>query len=198
MARPPSYSPVLTGEAVAVEATAADGSARVRALVEEHYDLVWRTLRHLGLNDATAEDGAQQVMCVLARRIHVVVPGAERQFLLSTAVRVASTLRRTARRRAKSSDHSIDKIVAATPSSEELLDERRAHETLARVLDTLPVDLRLVFVLYEIEELTTREIAQIVEVPHGTAVSRLRRAREAFEAIVWRMRAAGGKRGMER
>jgi RNA polymerase sigma-70 factor (ECF subfamily) len=197
MADPPCAA-ILTGEASAVERAAQDSSARVRAVVEEHYDLVWRTLRHLGLSDATAEDGAQQVMCVLARRIDAVVQGAERRFLLSTAVRVAATLRRTAKRRPESSDHEIEAIIAATPNSDELLDERRAYEALERVLGTLPPDLRVVFVLYEIEELTTREIAQALGVPHGTAMSRLRRAREAFEAIVRRMRAASGKRGMER
>ena len=59
---------------------------RVRALVDEHYDFVWRTLRYLGLTDADAEDAAQQVMCVLARRIADVErprqpdPGGKRGF----------------------------------------------------------------------------------------------------------------------
>ena len=86
-------------------------------------------------------------------------------------------------------------LVAATPSSEELLDERRAHELLRRVLDALPVDLRIVFVLYELEELTTGEIASMIGVPLGTAASRLRRAREAFLNIARRMQAASKGRG---
>jgi RNA polymerase sigma-70 factor, ECF subfamily len=193
--RDPPCATALAGEPSA-QVSAKDASeARVRALVEAHYDLVWRTLRHLGLSEATAEDGVQQVMCVLARRIDEVIPGTERRFLVSTAVRVASTLRRWARRHAESPVQEIDAIVASTPTSEELLDERRAHEVLQGILGALPDDLRVVFVLYEIEELTTREIAQAVGVPHGTAVSRLRRAREAFQAIVKRMQPAGRARG---
>jgi RNA polymerase sigma-70 factor, ECF subfamily len=190
MPNPPCASVMAAGHAPAVDGPATAASSRIRATVEEHYDLVWRTLRHLGLADATAEDGAQQVMCVLARRIDQVAPGAERSFLLSTAVHVASTLRRTARRRAEVTDEQIDALVASTPSSEDLLDERRAYEVLQRVIEAIPIDLRVVFVLYEIEELTTQEVALAIDVPQGTAASRLRRAREAFQAIVRRMQAA--------
>ena len=196
MPNPPCASVMATAHPAGIDGAAKDAPARIRATVEEHYDLVWRTLRHLGLTDATAEDGAQQVMCVLARRIDQVVPGSERRFLLSTAVRVASTLRRTAKRRAEVTDEGIDGLVASAPSSEDLVDERRTYEVLQRVIEAIPADLRVIFVLYEIEELTTREIALTMDVPHGTAVSRLRRAREAFEAIVRRMQAAeraGGK-----
>lgn len=181
--------------AAADNAAADVASARVRPLVEAHYDLAWRTLRNLGLDDATAEDGAQQVMCVLARRIEEITPGAERSFVLSTALRVAATLRRTARRHPESTDEDIDGLVASTPSSEELLDQRRAREMLQGVLAAMPIELRVVFVLFEIEELTTREIAAVIAIPHGTTVSRLRRAREVFEAIVRRMQAIESGRG---
>jgi RNA polymerase sigma-70 factor, ECF subfamily len=190
MADLPCVSGLAPADPVTADGAATDASARVRALVEEHYDLVWRTLRSLGVDDATAEDGAQQVMCVLARRIDEITPGVERRFVLSTALRVASTLRRAAKRRAETTDEDIDRLVASTPSSEELLDQRRAREVLQRVLEAMPSDLRVVFVLFEIEELSTREIARAIRIPHGTAVSRLRRAREAFEAVVRRMQAA--------
>jgi RNA polymerase sigma-70 factor (ECF subfamily) len=195
MSNLPYVSALAPADPAAADSAATDTSARVRAVVEAHYDLAWRTLRTLGLDDATAEDGAQQVMCVLARRIEEITPGAERSFVLSTALRVAATLRRTAKRRPESTDEDIDGLVAATPSSEELLDQRRAREVLQGVLDAMPIELRVVFVLFELEELTTREIAGIIAIPHGTTVSRLRRAREAFEAIVRRMQAVERGRG---
>jgi RNA polymerase sigma-70 factor (ECF subfamily) len=191
----PCVSALAPADSAAAHSASTDASARVRAVVEAHYDLVWRALRTLGLDDATAEDGAQQVMCVLARRIDEITPGVERSFVLSTAFRVAATLRRTAKRRAEATDEDIDDLVASTPSSEELLDQRRAREVLQRVLDAMPVELRVVFVLFEIEELSTREIAGAIGIPYGTAVSRLRRAREAFEAIVRRMQAVEKGRG---
>jgi RNA polymerase sigma-70 factor (ECF subfamily) len=61
----------------------------------------------------------------------------------------------------------------------------------------MPVELRLVFVLYEIEEMTTPAIAAAIGVPVGTVASRLRRARESFRAIVRRMQAAQPGRKVE-
>ena len=171
-----------------------EDAGRIRALVDGHYDFVWRTLRYLGLGEADAEDGAQQVMCVLARRLADVKPGAERPFLFSTATNVAATWRRTQRRHPET-EADLEALAATMPGTEELLDERRAHETLQRIIQAMPVELRLVFVLYEIEELTTPEIAAMIGVPAGTVASRLRRARETFQAIVKRVQAAQRARG---
>ncbi|HEY1695048.1 MAG TPA: sigma-70 family RNA polymerase sigma factor [Polyangiaceae bacterium] len=162
---------------------------RVRGVVEAQYDFVWRTLRTLGLGGADAEDAAQQVMCVLARRIDDVEAGAERAFLFSTATHVASTWRRTARRHPEDASDDLDTRSAPAPSVEDLLDRRRAYEVLERVLQAMPVELRIVFVLYELEEMTTPAIAEVIGVPVGTIASRLRRARESFQAIVKRMQA---------
>jgi RNA polymerase sigma-70 factor (ECF subfamily) len=57
------------------------------------------------------------------------------------------------------------------------------------VLDALDDDLRVVFVLAELEELTAPEIAGLIGVPLGTVASRLRRAREEFNKSVKRLRA---------
>jgi RNA polymerase sigma-70 factor (ECF subfamily) len=54
----------------------------------------------------------------------------------------------------------------------------------------MPMNLRQVFVLFELEELTTAEISSVLNVPKGTASSRLRRAREVFREIVLRISAA--------
>jgi RNA polymerase sigma-70 factor, ECF subfamily len=189
--------PELSG-AAAQEAPAVQSPAeRVRSLVEAHYDFVWRTLRYLGLRDADAEDAAQQVMCVLARRIADVEAGAERTFLFSTAANVAASWRRTARRHPEDAEEDLDAWAASAPTADELVDRRRAHEVLQRVLGAMPVELRLVFVLYEIEEMTIPAIATAIGVPVGTVSSRLRRARAAFQAIVKRLPAAQRTRGTE-
>ena len=61
-------------------------AARLRSALDRHYDFVWRTLRYLGVPDGDADDSAQQVFCVLARRIGDVVPGTEMAFLFKSAV----------------------------------------------------------------------------------------------------------------
>jgi RNA polymerase sigma-70 factor (ECF subfamily) len=164
--------------------------SRLRGIIDRHYDFVWRTIRYLGVANSGVEDAAQEVLCVLARRIDEIAPGSEMSFLFSTAVRVASNARRSARRQPDAADADVDALAAPLPNPEELLDELRAQEVLRDVLDTLPVDLRLVFVLFEIEELTLAEVAALLAIPGGTIASRLRRAREAFRSTVRRMQAA--------
>ncbi|MBK7399735.1 MAG: hypothetical protein IPJ34_26645 [Myxococcales bacterium] len=57
---------------------------------------------------------------------------------------------------------------------------------------TSPDDLRAVFVLYELEQETVPEIATTLALPVGTVSSRLRRARELFQAAVRRRAARNG------
>jgi RNA polymerase sigma-70 factor (ECF subfamily) len=178
---PPVAAPV--GDAMSPE-------RRLRELIDLHYDFVWRTVRYLRVPDSSLEDAAQQVLCILARRLQDVVPGAEKSFLYGTAVRVAKDLRRTAQRRPATPDPDLDAFVATDPGPEDLLARRRQHAELQRLLDALPDDLRMVFVLYEIEELTMAEIAQALEMSPGTVASRLRKARETFERLVARRRAS--------
>ena len=67
-----------------------------------------------------------------------------------------------------------------------LLEQKRHRELLDRILDTLTQDLRTAFVLFELEDLSVPEIAEVLEIPTGTVASRLRRAREQFGAALTR------------
>lgn len=178
------------GAAAPTAAAAISPERRLREIVDRHYDFLWRTVRYLGVPDASAEDAAQQVLCVVARRLNDVVPGAELSFLYGTAVRVAKDLRRSAHRHPATPDPDLDAFEAAGPNPEDLLARRRAHEELHKILATLPEDQRMVFVLYEIEELTMAEIARMLAMAPGTVASRLRKARDTFARIVERRGAA--------
>src|SRR5882724_12012118 len=72
---------------------------RLRALVNEHFELVWRTLRRLGVLVPDLDDAAQQVFLVVSRKLSVIELGKEKPFIFQTALRVASDARRTVRRR---------------------------------------------------------------------------------------------------
>ena len=167
------------------------GAAKLRALQNEHFEFLWRSLRRLGVPEADVDDAVQQVFLVAARR--EIQPGAERSFLFATALRVASHARRTLRRRRESGDEPPDQT-DVVPSPEELLDQRRARALLDEVLETLPLDVRAVFILFELEEMTVVEIAAMLGIPGGTASSRLRRGREMFQQAVARVRAQQGQR----
>jgi RNA polymerase sigma-70 factor (ECF subfamily) len=70
----------------------------------------------------------------------------------------------------------------ATDSQDEELEQRRAREKLAQVLERLDEDKRAVFVLYELEELTMPQVAEALGCPLTTAYSRLHAARKTVRA----------------
>jgi RNA polymerase sigma-70 factor (ECF subfamily) len=81
------------------------------------------------------------------------------------------------------------------PSQEELTDQLRARALMDRVLSEMPGELREVFVLFELEELSISEVADLLAIPIGTVGSRLRRAREEFQDKVRRIKAMHVHRG---
>jgi RNA polymerase sigma-70 factor (ECF subfamily) len=66
------------------------------------------------------------------------------------------------------------------------MEQRRARHLLDEILDGLELDVRTVFVLFELEELTAPEISELLGIPIGTVASRLRRAREDFRSELTR------------
>lgn len=162
-------------------------------MLDDSFDFVWRSLRRFGLTDDRADDAAQQVFLVASRKLHEIRPESERSFLYGTAMRVASDVRRSAvhRREVAHADPAGDQI-DPRPSAEELIDQRRARALLDDVLDAMDDDLRAVFVLFELEELPTAEIAGLLAIPSGTVASRLRRAREEFQVHIARIQKRRG------
>ena len=158
---------------------------RLERMFRAHHELVWRTLRRLGLGPEPAADATQQAFLIAAERLDDIRQGSERAFLFGTALRLARTAYRTGRRWQLEDD--MDHRADAGSRVEELVDRRRAVEVADRVLAQMDPTLLTVFVLFEIEGLSTPEIAELVGVPLGTAASRLRRAREAFRAAASRL-----------
>jgi RNA polymerase sigma-70 factor (ECF subfamily) len=146
--------------------------------VREHFAFVWRVLRRLGLAPADADDAAQKVMLVLARRLEDVREGSERAFLSRTAVFIAAKEKRAHRRARWGADVEETDLVDPRAAPDACLEQARARRTLDRILERLPDEQRVVFVLFEIEGLSQSEVAEVVGAPQGTVASRLRRARE--------------------
>jgi len=172
-------------------------SARFRRLFEHHFAFVWRTLRRLGVPDASLPDASQRVFWTASRRLSDFTDDRAPAFLFGTARRVAADFRRLHRRAVPTGDS--DAIAdAAVPTAEELVDQKRARELLDELLDALDDDLREVLFLQEGEGMTLSEIAELLDIPLGTAASRLRRAREEFRRLLKRRMAdmplAGGAR----
>jgi RNA polymerase sigma-70 factor (ECF subfamily) len=167
-----------------VSARGSADEASIRALVDEHFQYIWRLLRRFGLSRADADDATQQVFMVAARRANEIDEGRERTFLYGTALRVVANARRSERRRRETDDAELGEVPGGAGPPDQLLDDARARSRLDRLLGELAPELRRVLVLADIEGTTTREIAELEGIPAGTAASRLRRARAEFRALV--------------
>lgn len=191
----PDVRPTLDSDnvpsGVATSGTAMNREARLRWMVDEHIDFVARVLRNAGTPLSEMDDEVQRTFITAARRLDDVRPGAERSFLLQTALHVAAHARRTAARRREVLSEEAPELIDPAQTPEQLADQKRARVLLDRVLDQMSTDLRTVFVLYEFEELSMAEIAEALSIPRGTVASRLRRARSDFQE---RVRALEGVR----
>jgi RNA polymerase sigma-70 factor (ECF subfamily) len=181
---------------LALEQPPADGAlagerpaARARALVADHFDFVWRLLRRLGIPEAEVDDAAQQVFIVGSRRLADIAVGSERTFLYGTVLRTAATVRRNLRRRERVIETSPADGESSARTPHEELEHRQALAFLDSVLCALDDELREVFVLCQIEEVSAPHVATLLNIPVGTVASRLRRARAAFTTQLKRLRA---------
>jgi RNA polymerase sigma-70 factor (ECF subfamily) len=175
-----------------------EAKKRFRALVDANFDFIWRALRGLGVPNGGADDAAQQVFVIALQKLDEIAIGSERSFLFGTALGVAANARRkTARSKETADDDAVYAQADTQSNPEEMASRNQARARLDAILAAMPLDLRTVFVLFELEALTMAEIAEMLALPPGTVASRLRRAREDFHARVARQQASmsvGGAR----
>lgn len=155
--------------------------------MKAHLPNVWRFVRRLGVQEHDVDDVVQEVIVVVAKKLDVIAEGSERAFMMSTAYRVASDHRRARKRHAEVDLDDARELADPRPGPDALTEQHRARQLLDDVLEVLPLEQRAVFVLYELEGATMAEIAETLELAPGTVASRLRRAREIFEAHVSRL-----------
>ena len=142
---------------------------------------VWRVLGRLGVARADIADVCQEVFLIVHRRLEDYDGRPLHAWCYGICVRVAADYRKRAHRR-----HETIGEAPAEPRTaaeqERSLELGRARARLERVLAQLDQSKREVFVLYELEELTMSEVAQIVGCPLQTAYSRLHAARKDVRA----------------
>lgn len=164
----------------------------VAQVYEEHANFVWATLHRMGIAQADLPDVTHEVFLVVHRRLGTYDAQSRlKSWLYGICRRVAAAHRRRAyRRRERVTDmpESIAPVTTRTPEDEAMA--RAAQRQLAELLDSLDVDKRAVFVMFEIEGLACEEIARQLDIPVGTVYSRLHAARREFEKRVDRLRQA--------
>ena len=163
-----------------------------QAIYTEFFRAIWRTLRRLGVENGQLDDAVQDVVIVVYRRLPEFDGRSLRGWLYAIAVRVASDYRRGVgqRRTVPLPETLVDPRPDPAHASEVEESVRLLHQLLAE----LDLPKRTVFVLGELEELSVPEIATALAENQNTVASRLRIARELFDAAYRRHRARSGGR----
>lgn len=149
-------------------------------LFRMHADFVWRVLQRLGVAPSDLEDLLQEVFVVAHKRA-ASFDGSSRAttWLYGIALRVTAGYRRRARARREDLREPPPEVAAADNPEEDVA-RGEARATLARILDRVDLDKRAVLVMFELEALSTEQIASELGIPVGTVHSRLHHARKQF------------------
>lgn len=167
----------------------ASAAAAFEDVVLPHLDAAYNVARWLVGDPVLAEDVVQDATVRALRYFGSFRGQNARAWLLQIVRNAAHEARATRLRHAAASlDDEQDQedgvsalVVADTADDPEVALERcEDHALLKDALAALPVDLRECLVLRELEELSYKEIAQVTNVPVGTVMSRLWRARQAL------------------
>lgn len=148
-----------------------------------HVDTVRRVLARLLGPRVDVSDAIQDVFVVALQKRHAYSGEAlPATWLHAIAQRIALATRRRARLRAfLGLDAASNLAGGATP--QQLFEDREASELLYAYLDKLSEKKRAVWILYELEELSGEEIAEIVGCPVKTVWTRLFHARRELTAL---------------
>jgi RNA polymerase sigma-70 factor (ECF subfamily) len=159
-------------------------SATFQEVYRAHFRFVWRTLGRLGVREVDLMDMTQNVFLIVHRQLSGFQGRAElTTWLFSIARLVAKDYLRAApmRREVVVDVRDLARQEGRWESPLQRLDTRELSLLLEAILKTMPEKLRLVFVMFELEELSGDEIARLLDVPVGTVRSRLRVARALFQ-----------------
>jgi RNA polymerase sigma factor (sigma-70 family) len=152
----------------------------------DHLDAAYNLARWLTQNEHDAEDIVQDAYLRAIRHFGSFHGGEGKAWLL-TIVRnrcYDSARHKGVRERTTPFDEELHNTRQATLNPEASLLQQERTGLLRQALAELPLELREVLVMRELEELSYREIASIARIPIGTVMSRLSRGRKRLQQVL--------------
>jgi RNA polymerase sigma-70 factor (ECF subfamily) len=152
------------------------------AAILPHIDSVFRFAMWLIRDRTEAEDIVQETLTQALQSFHRFQPGTNARAWLLTILRHVRSNRLRARRHRPEgvdADDRLDALPAVEVTPEHVTDE----EVLS-ALKALPAGFQEVIILADVEEFSYKEIAAVLEIPIGTVMSRIHRARRLLRAAL--------------
>jgi RNA polymerase sigma-70 factor (ECF subfamily) len=161
---------------------------RFRAEVMPHMDAAYRYARYLAGDAAAAEDIVQNAFVRAFRAFAGFHGQAPKAWLLAIVRNCCFDWAKANRMPMPEQMADVD------PETPETILERKANVAIVReTVEHLPEPFREALVLRELEEMSYKDIATLTQVPLGTVMSRLARAREMFAKLLPTAAQAGGR-----
>jgi RNA polymerase sigma-70 factor, ECF subfamily len=160
--------------------------ARFEQNILPHLDAAYNLARWLTRNEHDAEDMAQESYLRAFKFFEGFHGTDARAWLLAIVRNTCYTWLQQNRGRETmaSFDEEIHTIENEASNPAKLVLKSDDREMLKEALEELPVEFREVVVLRDLEELSYKQVAEIANIPLGTVMSRLARARERLKRIL--------------
>jgi RNA polymerase sigma factor (sigma-70 family) len=159
-----------------------DRRRRFEAQVLPHLDAAYRFARWLSSSPGRADDVVQDAVLRAFRGFDAFQGGDARAWLFAIVRNCHATAMAQQRHRTfVPLDGEV--LVTPEPGPEEIALAQDASRSIVSLLAQLAPEHREVLVLREFEEMSYGEIARVLEIPPGTVMSRLARARSALKAL---------------
>ena len=151
-----------------------------------HLDAAYNLAHWLTRNDTDAEDVVQEAYLRAFKFFGGFHGSNGRSWLLGIVRNTSYTWMQQNRSPELSFllDDELPEIESQDLNPEALLLQSADTELVRRALEELPIEFREVLVLRELEEMSYREIASTTELPLGTVMSRLARARKRLQQVL--------------
>ncbi len=153
--------------------------ADLTSLVSEHHADMYRYAYRLAGSQADAEDLTQQAFLVAQTNLHQLRDANSARGWLFTILR--NTYLKSCRKKAPVSAAALDMNMDHVPE-EEAAGHEIDPEELQQALNELPAEFRIVLIMFYFEERSYREMAELLDAPLGTVMSRLSRGKRHLRA----------------
>jgi RNA polymerase sigma-70 factor (ECF subfamily) len=164
-----------------------DHHAEFTALLAPERDALWRFAERMCWDRSAAEDCVQEAVLIAYRKFETFTAGTSFRawvfrILVNTILNANSKLRRDLRRQTVSEDLDLVAALEREQAYHDVLEDperllQRVSDKVRGAVKSLPPQERLAFLLRAVEGFSYREIADTLQIPMGTVMSHLFRAR---------------------
>lgn len=170
-----------------------DCEINLTKLIEEHHESLYRFAYRISGSSYDAEDLTQETFLTAHAKLGQVRDPAAVKSWLFTILRNHFCKRLRDRKGVR--EVSLENVIE--PETKDLYIDQIESEELQAVLNQLTEEYRTVVVLYYFEELPYKEIAACLEIPIGTVMSRLSRAKTFLRSELGQRKDSGDSSGQQ-